>query len=66
MTLSYFDIERTRDEALRQIRIANRAVAQTSQLCAGRLKVAKVHPETLKALKKELQNFNSHTGKWKE
>lgn len=35
-----------------------------AQLCVGRLR--RVHSGTLKALKRELRDFNIHTGEWKE
>ena len=39
-------------------------VRQTASLLLGRMRRADIPRWILKALKKELQNFNAHTGEW--
>lgn len=66
MAISYHEIEQARVEALRQLRIADKATRHAAELCSGRLRVSDIPEWTLKELKKELSKFNAHTGKWKD
>lgn len=56
-------------EAVRDARATiNRAdmhVSSMASMCAGRLRRAGVSHHTLCELKKELANYNMHTGSWK-
>ena len=65
MALSYHDIEQARVEAQRTIGYADKAVRQAASLSAGRLEKAGVQGYILEELKRELKNYNIHTGCWK-
>lgn len=55
-------------EAVQEARItmmaADRVVSEMAGLLRGRLR--NVYSRTLADLKKELRNFNAHTGEWKK
>lgn len=54
-------------DAKRTLESADRVSLSAAKLIVGRLRTVKEwNSETLKALKKELRDFNSATGKWKE
>lgn len=65
MALTYRDILDTRNEAQETISQADSAVRQAVMLIVGRLRIAQVDQYDLTALKRELQDFNAATGKWK-
>lgn len=64
--ISYQDIHRARNIAKRQIELADEAVGHACGLSAGRLRASGVSEWVLCELKKELKNFNMHTGTWRE
>jgi len=66
MSLNWFQIQEAWDEAQATIRRADQATRYAAELAAGRLRMAEVGPRALRQLKRELQNFNSVTGKWRE
>lgn len=45
---------------------ARRLVTELADLCGGQLKKAGVCHQTLEELKRELRNYNIHTGLWKD
>jgi hypothetical protein len=60
-----FDVmRRAVAEAKETMSAADQMANQLAGLLRGRLR--HVQPWHLKALKKELQNFNAHTGRWKD
>jgi len=63
--MTYDDIRNARAEAQAAILLADRATRQAADLIMGRLRVADVDASTLRELKRELQDFNMLTGKWK-
>lgn len=65
MSISYSVIQAARDDAQHQIYLADRAVRDAARLIKGRLKAGDVPAWVLADLKKELKDFNAHTGKWK-
>lgn len=65
MSLTYWDIQKAREEAVRSLETADRAVRQASNLIAGRLKASSVPSHVLEQLKKELRDYNMQTGEWK-
>ena len=52
------------DEARATMNCADRMANKMAHILRGRLR--NVAPYNLKALKKEIKNFNSHTGEWKD
>lgn len=64
--MNYSDILDARRQAQEQITLADNAARQAANLIATRLRIAGVDQWTLRDLKKELQNFNAVTGKWKD
>lgn len=65
MIESVTDVRNAVDRAEREIYRANTVVRDMAYLCKGRLQSSSVDPSVLCALKKELANFNMHTGRWK-
>lgn len=65
MTLTYRDILDTGNAAQETINEADKAVRMAVMLIVGRLRIAQVDQYDLTALKRELQDFNAATGKWK-
>ena len=63
--MDLFDVENAVREANRAIHNADRVVNSMARLCEGRLRKSGVSGVTLCALKKELQDFNMHTYRWK-
>ena len=64
--MNHNDILVIRNDALRQIELADKAVAAACKLAACRLKVAGVPEWVLCELKTELKNFNMRTGTWND
>ncbi len=52
-------------EAKQTIAIADSHVSRMADMCRDRLRTGKVSTYTLERLKRELRNFNIHTGTWK-
>lgn len=60
-------MEKSLREAEQTLRAADNCASEMARLLKGRLrKVNDWNQSTLKALKKELSQFNANTGKWKE
>lgn len=53
------------EDARTTIARSDAVVRQIAGLLRGRLRVAHIDRHTLAALKRELQDFNSKTGRWK-
>ena len=53
-------------KARRDISNADSLVAEMAVLCVGRLRRSAASPNTLEQLKRELRDYNIHTGKWKD
>lgn len=51
------------NEARRVMNAADEYADQAARICVGRLR--RVDAGTLRALKRELRDFNIHTGEWK-
>ncbi len=66
MTMTFNDVEQLRIKATQDIQRADKVVRDTCNLAVGRLQLSGVPDYTLKRLKAELKNFNSHTGCWKD
>jgi len=64
--INYQDIENARAQAEHQLRLADKAVKEAANLIRGRLRSSGVSNWVLDELKKELKDYNMHTGKWKE
>ena len=60
------DVEKAVNEARATINNANLCVGQMARLCAGRLRESGVSGYVLEKLKRELKNYNMHTGIWKD
>jgi len=63
--ITYGNISAARRRAEQEIEMADCAIRQAADLIRGRLKVAGVQCWVLEDLKKELKNYNMHTGEWK-
>ena len=61
--MSLRDMQQEITEARTTLEHADQLAPQLAKLLQGRLR--HVHSWTLKALKRELRDFNIHTGKWK-
>lgn len=61
--MSLRDMQGEIDDARRTLEHADQLAQQLARLLQGRLR--KVHSWTLKGLKRELRDFNMHTGKWR-
>ncbi len=64
--MNYIDIKNAREEAKNRIILADAATRDAAKLVAGRLRIAQVDCWTLEELKRELKNYNIHTGRWKD
>lgn len=64
--MNYIDIKNAREEAKNRIILADAATRDAAKLVAGRLKISRVDAWTLEELKRELKNYNIHTGRWKD
>jgi len=64
--MNYGDIGEARRKAEQDIEMANAAVRQATQLITGHLRSSGVWDDVLSSLKKELKNYNMHTGVWKD
>ncbi len=53
------------NEAKETLKNADEQVGVMANLCAGRLRRAGVKCNTLEILKRELRDYNIHTGEWK-
>lgn len=63
--MNWLDFETAFNEARQTINIADRNVSSMARMVAGRLKRSGVSHSVLCELKKELQDYNMHTGAWK-
>jgi hypothetical protein len=63
---SVTDLKNAVQRAKNEIYRADQAVEDMAELCAGKLKQCNVRAHVLKKLKRELANFNIHTGRWNE
>lgn len=63
--MDFDEASRAIDQAESTIRIMRSQVARMAKMCAGRLQDCGVSRDTLRKLKKELENYNMHTGEWK-
>jgi hypothetical protein len=64
--MTYDDVLAARQQAEITIKRADSVTREAVSLAKGRLRVAGCWSGDLKALKRELQDFNANTGKWKE
>lgn len=62
--MNWFEVDAAISEARRTLNAADNHAQSMAKLLKGRLR--HVSCRTLADLKKELRDFNSHTGKWKE
>lgn len=62
--MDLWDMRRTINEAKKTIRNADDVADSIASILPGRLR--HVSSSTLTALKKELREFNAHTGYWKD
>jgi hypothetical protein len=60
------DVRIARSKAMQDIETADNAVKMVASLCAGRLRIAGVSGYVLEKLKRELKDYNMHTGCWKD
>lgn len=64
--MDWDDFSKAFNQARQTIRIADRHVNDMAHMIAGRLRGSDVSISALTQLKKELKDFNIHTGKWKK
>ncbi len=60
------DVHRAVSEAEAEIRRVDSSVGDMAALITGRLRKSGASPYVLEALKRELRDYNIHTGLWKE
>jgi hypothetical protein len=63
--MTFEEMTRGIEDAQRTVNMADRAVRELSPLIVGRLRRAYVPGWVLEELKRELKNYNIHTGRWK-
>ncbi len=63
--MNFDDIEKGIREARDALSLADTFVSRMAGMIVGRLRKANVSLYILKQLKKELESFNMHTGRWK-
>ena len=66
MAISWDEMNAAVKDAEITIRQAEVRINDMARIVAGRLRLAGVSNYYLKRLKKELKNYNMHTGQWKE
>lgn len=59
------EMEQALEDARQTMARADRVAGQLARMLRGRLRNANIPSYILKDLKKELANFNMHTGEWK-
>lgn len=65
MSNAWDDMNAAINDARSKISAADGVVSSMARMIAGRLRKAEVSRSVLTALKKELADYNMHTGKWK-
>lgn len=63
--MTYDELKRAMDEARWVIQEADNLARRTVPFMRGRLRCLTLEADDLRALKRELQGFDSHTGRWK-
>ena len=66
MSMTFTDACNAVHDAERTIQNSNRLVRGAADICRGRLRSADVSSYTLAQLKRELRDYNIHTGRWKD
>lgn len=61
-----WDMRRELNEAKRQIRDAEEVASELIDFVADHADLRKASPSSLDRLKKQLKDYNIHTGRWKE
>lgn len=64
--MNWQDFEHAIEHAKEEIRKGDQAAARLARLMRHRLRTADIDTETLRAFKRELQDFDSRTGHWKK
>lgn len=64
--MNYYDVDQARREAENTLRQADRAIREAADLIRHRLRSSSVRDPVLCDLKRELQQYNMHTGKWSD
>jgi len=64
--VTFDDIYEAVSDAKITIERADNVIDKIARLISGRLRSAQVSASALKKLKRELRNFNIHTGTWKD
>lgn len=65
MSMTLADMENAVDDARRTLAMADKAAGRMASMLRHRLRTSNIPSYILKDLKKELANFNMHTGEWK-
>ena len=66
MPMTFEDMKTAMQEAERTIRRGNQVASEVAHLLRYQLRASGLGHSTLKAFKKELENYNMHTGRWKD
>lgn len=64
--MDFWEMRKAVKQAQDTICMCERYVREMADLCAGRLRLSRASHYTLRALKRELRDFNMTTGVWKE
>ncbi|TKA90363.1 hypothetical protein [Halopseudomonas bauzanensis] len=63
--ISFTQMSEAVEQAHDTIRRADAVAGKMARILKGRLRTANVSNDVLRSLKKELKDFNMHTGEWK-
>lgn len=64
--MDFDEMTKAVNQASQTINMADNMVGRMAALIVGRLRKSSVSGSVLKSLKKELQDYNMHTGMWKD
>jgi hypothetical protein len=64
--MTYQELAMAVQDAKNTLEKADSCTGQLARMMAGRLRESNASAYTLAKLKRELRDFNIHTGKWKE
>lgn len=63
--MNWFDFNQAIEHGRAEVKRGDDAAKKLAHLMRHRLRAANIDTETLRALKRELQDFNSTTGRWR-
>ena len=64
--MDLYDVRQARSKAAQELEVADKAVQMVANLICNRLRASNVNHPVLRDLKRELKDYNIHTGKWRD